>query len=249
MGSPMLRAPSTRPPSSSESSSQGPRSSAQVARAAQAPEGQRLSERPPAPRRRIPRAWLLGGLGGALLLLVIGLLAFGPIVRSRIAKEGERRRLDVTVGSVRPGFFAVKLGDVHVKLQGVSGIDVRIDEVHVDLSAGFSVRDVAAHGGEIHIEGEPEDVIERLRAFQKGGGAPASTEKGHRMPVSVDGLALAWKLPDGEIGGSGIKLSRGDDAIRMACGRLAATYKRASLEIVAGDVELGPDGVARRVSA
>ena len=123
---------------------------------------------------RLPKAWLLGVGGLALVLLVSGLLAFGPIVRSRVAKEGERRRLDVTVGSVRPGFFAASLKDVHVKLQGVSGIEVRLDDVHVDLSVGLSVREVAAHGGEIQLDGEPEDVIERLRAFQRNG-PPATT--------------------------------------------------------------------------
>jgi hypothetical protein len=183
-------------------------------------------------------------------LLVVALLAFGPIVRARIAKEGERRRLDVTVGAVRPGFFAVNLKDVHVKLQGVTGVEVRVDDVHVDLTAGLSVREVAAHGGEIRVEGEPEEVVERLRAFQKGGGTPTTGEKAHRTPISADALTLAWKLPsEGEISGTAIKASRADDAIRLACGRLAATYKRASLEVLGGDVELGADGVARRVSA
>src|SRR4051812_10192542 len=96
--------------------------------------------------RRVPRAWLLGIGGGLLVLLIAGFAAFGPMVRSRVAKEGARRRLEVTVGSVRPGFFAVGLKDVHVKLQGVPGIEVRLDEVRVDLSAGLSVRDVAGHG-------------------------------------------------------------------------------------------------------
>lgn len=201
--------------------------------------------------RRVPKAWLLGGGGGALALLLVALFAFGPIVRARVAKEGERRRLDVTVGSVRPGFFAVGLKDVHVKLQGVSGLEVRLDEVNVDLTAGLSVREVAAHGGEIRIEGEPEDVVERLRAFQKRGASSASSEKGgHRMPVSADGLALAWTLAgEGEIRGTGLKASRADDAIRLGCGRLAASHRRATLEVLGGDVELGPDGVARRVTA
>ena len=125
----MLRAP----PSRSSDSPPGPRGAqaSQVAHAEQAHRGAHDSERPR--RRRVPRTCLLGGVGVAAVLLVVGLLAFGPIVRSRIAKEGERRRLDVTVGSVRPGFFAVNLKDVHVKLQGVSGVEVRIDDVHVDL--------------------------------------------------------------------------------------------------------------------
>ena len=208
------------------------------------------SVRPAAIYRRLPKTWLVVAAGVGMVLLVAGLFAFGPIVRSRVAKEGERRRLDVTVGSVRPGFFAASLKDVHVKLQGVSGVEVRLDEVHVDLTAGFSVRDIAAHGGEIQIDGEPEDVIERLRAFQKSGPSPGASEKGHRTPISADGLALAWKLPaDGAINGSGIKLSRADDGVRLSCGRLGAIYRRAALEIVEADVELGPENILRRLSA
>jgi hypothetical protein len=132
----------------------------------------------------------------------------------------------------------------------VSGVEIRLESVHVDLSAGFSVREVAAHGGEIRIEGEPEDVVERLRAFQKGGSTTPAAEKGRHTPVSADGLAMAWKLPsEGDIAASGITLSRGDEGTRFACGRIAATYKRASLEVIAGAIELGPDGAARRVSA
>ena len=113
------------------------------------------SVRPAAIYRRLPRTWLAIGAGVGIVLIVAGLLAFGPLVRSKVAKEGQRRRLDVTVGSVRPGFFAARLGDVHVKLQGVSGVEVRLDEVHVDLTAGFSVREIAAHGGESRSTASP----------------------------------------------------------------------------------------------
>ena len=229
----MLRAPPSR------TREQPPASVAQASMQSSAPA-----------KRRVPRAWLVASGGVLFAFLVAALAAFGPIVRSRIAKEGVRRRLDVTVGSVRPGFFAIGLKDVRVRLVGVTGLEVRLDEVRIDLTAGLSVREVAAHGGEIRVEGEPEDLIERLRAFQKEGKGTAAPEKGHRMPVSADGLALAWKLPsEGEVVGSAIKVGRDDDAIRLACGRIAAMHRRSTLEIIGGDVELGPDGVARRVSA
>ncbi len=205
---------------------------------------------PAAMGRRRPKAWLLAAAALGLALLIGGLLAFGPIVRSKVAKEAERRRLDVTVGSVRPGFFAVGLKDVHVKLQGVSGVEVRLDEVHVDFTAGFSVREVAAHGGEVQLDGEPEELVERLRAFQKSGPPAGAAEKGHRTPVSADGLALAWRMPDGgAVNGSGIKLSRADEGIRVAAARISAARQRASVEIIEGGVELGADNVLRRVSA
>jgi Transglycosylase len=199
---------------------------------------------------RIPKVWLLGAGGGALLLLVVVLVAFGPIVRSRVAKEAARRRVEVTIGSVRPGFFSVHLTDVHVRLQNVQGIDVHLDDVQVALSASLAVRDVRAHGGEIHVEGEPEDVVERLRAFQREGktsGAPAPAHR--RTEASAEGLALSWKLADGEIAGAGLKASRDDEAIRLGCTKVTATHRRSTLEILGGDVELASDGTARRITA
>jgi hypothetical protein len=208
------------------------------------------STRPVARVRRLPKAWLLGAGGGAIALLAIVLFAFGPLVRSKVAKEGERRRLDVTVGSVRPGFFAATLKDVHVKLQGVAGVEVRLDEVHVDLTVGLSVREVSAHGGELLLDGEPEDLLERLRAFQKGAPPATASEKAHRTPISADALGLAWKLPaEGAINASGIKLSRADDGIRLSCGHVTAAYKRASLDVVDGEIELGPENILRRIAA
>lgn len=235
----MLRAPPSRP-----------REQPEPAAVADA-RGVTRSVVPPKRRpRRIPRAWLLGSAVGLFVLVVAVLAAFGPLVRSRIAKEAARRRFEVTVGAVRPGFFAVHLKDVQVRLQGVPGVQVHLDEVQVDLTAGLSVREVAGHGGEIRLEGEPEELVERLRAFQKEGKASgAAAEKGHRTAASVDGLALSWKINEGEVTGSAIKLARDDDAIRLGCGRVAATLRRSTLEILGGDVELGPEGVARRVSA
>ena len=172
----------------------------------------RGSERPaanaPVQRGAATRKWLLGAAGVTLVLVVAGLLAFGPLVRSRVAKEGDRRRVDVTIGSVRPGFFAVGLKDVHVRLRGVDGIEVRLDDVRINLTAGLSVKEVAAHGGELKVDGEPEDVVDRLRTFQKAGGpaATASPEKGKHLPISADGLGLAWKMPsEGDITGSAIE--------------------------------------------
>lgn len=202
-------------------------------------------------KRRV-RPGVIWALAGALLLLLIGLIAFVPIVRSKVAKEAARRHLDVTVGSVRPGFFAVRLNDVVVKPEGVQGISVRIEQVKVDLTAGFSLREVSAHGGEIKLEGEPEELAKRIEDFRKA--HPKTSEpaepKGKRIPMSAEGLSLAWKMPsEGEITGSGIKLSREDATIRVGCGHCSAKVRHVTLDVTGGDVEIGEGGVPRRIAA
>lgn len=201
-------------------------------------------------RRRVVRA-LAGGAGGVLVLVLVGLFAFAPLVRSRIAKEAARRRLDVAVGAVRPGFFSITLKEVRLRPEGVAGVEVRLDDVRVDVTAGLSLREVVAHGGEIRLDGEPEEIVDRLRAWKSAAPpSPPSAEKGHRAPMSAEGLALAWKMPsEGEISGSAIKLARDGEATRMACGRCTAKYRHVTLDVAAGEVELGAEGVARRVAA
>jgi hypothetical protein len=205
--------------------------------------------RPLASRLRLPRRAVWISAAVVLGVVVVGILAVGPIVRAKIASEAARRKVEVTVGSVRPGFFTVGLHDVHVKPEGVPGLDAHLDEVRVDLGATLSLRDVVAKGGTVTVEGEPEDLVERLKTFRKsGGGGPPSG--GHRTPVSVQDLALEWRTPSGgEISASGIRASRDGDVIRAGCTHVIGRYHGTSLDVVGGDLELGPEGAPRRIGA
>lgn len=197
------------------------------------------------------RKWLVAG-GGVAAALVLGLAAFGPIVRARIDKEAERRQLEVAVGSVRPGFFSVVLGDVRVKPRGVPGIEAKLDDVRVELSAGFSVREVQARGGEIRIEGEPEDVASRLRDLRARGGTATSggSEHGSRVALDVDGIGLAWKVPSGgDVHGTGLRVQRNADATKLGCAKCSASHRHVTIEIDGADAELAPDGAPRRLAA
>jgi hypothetical protein len=205
--------------------------------------------------RRIPPRTLrvvAASGGGALLVLVVALLAFGPVVRSRVAKEAARRKVDVSVGAVRPGFFAVTLKDVKVKPEGVDGVSARLDEVRITLTAGLSVREVSAKGGSIDVGGDPEDVIERMKSFRKsGGGGPSSGGAASNVPVGVEGLALAWKLPSGgELTAAGLALSRTEvGEMRVSCTRFVASHGPSSLEVTGGTIETDRDAGLRRVAA
>jgi hypothetical protein len=201
--------------------------------------------------RRVPsrRVLLAGGI--VLVVLIAGLLAAGPMVRSRIAREAAKRHLEVVVGSVRPGFFAVSLRDVQVRLEGVP-IDVRLDEVEVGLTASLSLGGVEARGGAIRVDGDPDDVMARLRDFRRGGSSSSSSgdDEGHRTPISVADLSFAWPLPDGgDLAGEGLYASRTDQGMRLGCARCSARRGANVVEVLEADVELSPDGALRRVGA
>lgn len=223
-----------------------------VASDAQPPKGR---EKAAAVWRRVPPA-AIWGAAGVLFVLLVALLAFVPIVRSKVAKEAAKRHLDVTVGSVRPGFFAVRLNDVHVKPQGVPGVEVQIDQVKVDLTAGLSLAEVAARGGTISLEGEPEELAQRLKDFQKSSTSSSDTKEktGKRVPMSAEGLALAWKMSSsagetGAITGSGIKLAREENVVRLGCAHCTANHRHVTLDVVGGEVEIVDGGVPRRIAA
>lgn len=204
-------------------------------------------------KRRLQRLAIAGG--AAAFAIIAGLSAFGPIARARIAKEAEKRKLDITVDSVRPGFFAVSLKGVTVKPRGVEGVKLALEDVRVDLSAGLSVREVVAHGGIITIDGEPEDVVQRLKDFKKsgGGGAEAaeSAKGGKRMPVTVDGVGLAWHVPSaGTLEASGIGLSRSSaGVVRATCTQFAAKHGTLTVAFEGGEVETDDTGALKRIAS
>lgn len=231
----MLRAPS-RPPD----------------RRPPAPGDRAVSTAPPGQRtgRFRPSRKLLAGAGIGLAVALAALAGTIPIIRGRVAREAARRKLDVNVGSVRPGFFAVTLRDVHVKPEGIPEIDVHLEEVRVDLSASLGVREVTVRGGDIALSGEPEELAEKVRTFRKSGGGEEGSAHGPRMTLAMNDVALAWKLPTGgEIAATGLRAARGPNGTSVGCGRCTGTHRNVTLVVTDGDVVLGADNSVQKVSA
>jgi len=192
----------------------------------------------------------VGGLCGIVGLVVVAFaLAFGPFVRARIAKEGARRGLAITVGRVRPGLFAIRLNDVRIKLEGVADVDVSLFNVRVELSATLSPKEVSAEGGEIHVNGEPNEVVDKLRRFRKVGGGREPTER-RPMPIRASGVSLAWQMPkEGTIAAAGLRFARTNDALDFGCTELTVAYQRTTVRVTNADVEFPSNGNARVVKA
>lgn len=207
--------------------------------------------------RGLPR-WVFIAVGTVLAVLLLFKLCFGPIVRTRIAKESDRRRLDVEVGSVSPGFFAISLRDVRIRARGVTGVEARIDEARVDIGLTLRVSEVAATGGGLFVEGDPDEVLDRLRAFRRSetsADGPTDKVAGRGPVLAAENLTLSWKLPSGgELTGSGIRAVRDTQAIKLGCGKCAASHRRAgagtlSVDVTGADVELALDGALQKAVA
>jgi len=192
------------------------------------------------------RTWVILLVGSGLALVAFAVV-FRLLVRARVMKEGAQRGLTITMGDVRPGFFAVNLRDLRVELPEIHGVDMHFANVRINLSAMLSPKEVLVEGGQIRIDGEPEELVDQLRRFRKVGDGRTS-ERAHRMPIHVSGVSLAWRMPSGgSLSGAGLRFARTDDAIAFGGAELSATYRRTTLRVEDADAEFSPDGDARIV--
>lgn len=131
-------------------------------------------------------------LGGLMAISLAAALAFGPVTRKRVAKEAESRGLVIGVGSVAPAWFAVELRSVDLKLEGVEGLEVKIESLRVDLTGKLSIEQVTASGVSLEATQTPEalaDSLETWRARHPNSTGPSSSRV---TPVSVEQLTVHW---------------------------------------------------------
>jgi len=100
------------------------------------------------------------GVGVLTVLVAAALLGFSPIVRSRVTGESHKRALQISVDTVRPGWLAVHLGGVKVRLDGVEDLEANFGSVSVDLTPWFTPRAILFADGNINAKGD----FDRLRA-------------------------------------------------------------------------------------
>ncbi len=190
------------------------------------------------------RTWIVSGALAVLALAAA--LSFSPLVRAKIAAEAARRKLDVEVGTVRPGFFSLTLRDVHVRLQNVRGVDVRLPEIRVELSASLKPRELVAQGGTVSLEGSPEELRDAIRAWRgegtAGGGGGGST------PWRAEGIAITWSPTAGappSLTSQGVSVERSDDGYRIALEGAKASDGDAHAELATLSVQLEPSGALK----
>ncbi len=149
---------------------------------------------------RWPARWKIAVGCVALVALAVG-LGFGPYTRHRARAEAERRGLELRVDGVSPGWFAVELHGVHLVPEGVEGVEVALDDVRVDLSAGLHVQTVTVHGGAVELTGPPDEVVDRLSAWRDRHRPEGTAPSTPGPTLAADGVRVTWS-----------KLEAGSDA-------------------------------------
>ena len=208
-----------------------------------------VSRAAPSRRMRLPTRAILAAAAALAVFVAAGVLAVGPLVRSRVMREAARRDLEVTVGAVRVGWFAVRLVDVRVHLRGVDGVDVRLDQVMADVSASLSLRAVSAKGGQIRLDGDPDVIAERLRAFRKARGTGSGPGAHETTLFVADELVVDWRMASGSATAAGIHLARTTEGFHAECTHANGSWKGTTVEVFGGALEVAPEGALRLAAA
>lgn len=182
--------------------------------------------------------------------LILVAVSFGPIARGRVMSEAARRNLEVHVGSVRPGWFAVGLKDVTVQPVGAPGVQVHVASMEVGLSATLHPSEVVVRQGEVALDGSIEELRKEIETWRGSGATPAESGGGRKLRVRGEGFSVRWK--DGSGGGAELRdvgFVRDGDAIDLTVGELTAHHGGASVSVKAGAIGLGPGGQLEKAHA
>jgi hypothetical protein len=195
-------------------------------------------------------------LAGFGVLVVSGIalaLSIGPLVRARVAAEAARHHLEVRVGGVRPGWFAVRLLDVDVHAPAVDAAQVHLDEVRVRLSAGLHVDSVEIHGGEVALTGDAVRLRQEWAAWRDQG--PERDSGGTRrpsVPIVGDSIAVHWVdegSPSPRVDLHALGFARDTGGIRLAVGEARVHTETVSLDLSNGVLGLDREGALVRARA
>src|SRR5580658_1018813 len=107
------------------------------------------------------------GLGVFATLVATAAFGFGPLARSRIEASARERGLEVSAEGVRPGWFAVVLHGLDVKLRGVDGVEAKLPLATVELSFTLSPKELRVEGGRVVLTGSAEELKAELLAWRQ----------------------------------------------------------------------------------
>lgn len=194
----------------------------------------------------IARTLLFVGAAMVLVVVVLGLVS-GALIRVRVAKEADRRGLDVEVSAVRLGMFAVSLEGVRLRPRGIGGLEAQLDKVRVELGGALSVRSIVAIGGSVSIDGDVDEVLERLRALRGGNDSErAPVDKADGRRVAVEDLSVAWSFPSGStVTARGVGFVRETDTVELSIARCTGTYRNITLDAAGAEASFDRAGLHR----
>lgn len=198
---------------------------------------------------KLDNPWRIAA-GVAIAFVLMAAIAFGPVVRSVAISRARERGVELEIGSVRPGWFAVELHDTTVQLTGAPAIRAKLDALVVSVTPWLSLSEIELHGGEVLLTGAVATVVEQTRQWRASRRGGTQTSGGGRSGLTLrgDGVTVRWS--DAEPGAAeqiitGIHFERGE-VQRVGFQSAKLQLSAGALQVVQAEAELvdTPDGAA-----
>jgi hypothetical protein len=176
---------------------------------------------------------------------VLGAVSFGPIVRALVRAEGARRRLDVTVGGVRPSFFGVRLLGLDVRPSGLDSCRVHVGELALGLGVSLGIARIDADGVQVSLTGSARSLLEDWRRWV----GPREPAEGTGRPSAIlkaTKVAVHWVDPGSPVWGADLRnltVSRDFAGTRLALGDGQLRLGAVTLDVAEAAAELSPSGL------
>ena len=154
-------------------------------------------------------------------------------------KEASRRGVTVSVGRVRPGWFAVELDDVTVEPEGTKGVHAKFAAITIDVGATGAVKSIRATDAKLELDG---DALAEIAAWRERHPSKSEGEASTKTPISLERAALAWTKAfgddDAKVDASGLSLTRDDKGTHVACESVTVVRKNASVALGTSTAEI-----------
>ena len=212
----------------------------------------RTARPPNAAWSNVDRKWAYIALGALAASVTIS-VSLGSLIRAEVAAAAAHQRLEVSVGSVRPGWFAVVLHDVTLRPNGVSGATANIEEVRVGLSAGLRVQRIELRGGRISLTGKADALRDDIDRWLSGRGTASSTGLAQKaVSVVAESLSLRWldgASAEPMLECEGLRVSRTAQGFDFALSRGHLRLERGSISVNDVTADFTPNRLLERAHA
>lgn len=140
------------------------------------------------------RNGLLIALGAVVLIVVIVILAIGPMISSRVRAAADKRALDIQYGGSSYRFSHVELSNVTIRPKGSRALVITAPTV--DAKVEFTTPYyVVIPRADVAVTGGFDEVLKALGPVRKADEALPAAE---RLPIDVQAGTFKWKEPLGE---------------------------------------------------
>lgn len=137
---------------------------------------------------------LLIALGVLVLVAIVGFLAIGPMVNSRVRAAADKRALDIEHQGVAYRFSHAELNTVTITPKGSRAVVVSAPTLDARLQLATPTW-VIVPRADVVVTGSVDEVVKALSAVRK---ADETLPAEDRLPIDVQSGTFKWKEPLGE---------------------------------------------------